>query len=124
VSLISCLGATINPILEKFTGHGFNVKDNSCDEVGIDGGVFLSVVGAVGIALAAIVLVWFLWMMIKVVVCFVLKMIRVIFGCCCRRGRTMKAPGRNCRILRDNFERNPKAYFRNLHSDRRNACLV
>ncbi|KAK7354934.1 hypothetical protein VNO80_14176 [Phaseolus coccineus] len=110
VSLVSCLGATINPILEKFTGQTFNVKDNSCDEVGIDGEMLLHVAGAVGVTVAAIVLVWFLW-----------KLIKVIFGCCCRRGRTMKAPGRNYRISRNSFERNPSAYFRNLRSDQRNA---
>ncbi|KAL9319407.1 hypothetical protein ACSQ67_015924 [Phaseolus vulgaris] len=107
VPLISCLGATINPTLEKYTGQTFDVKDNSCDEVGIDGEMLLHVAGAVGVALAAIVLVWFLW-----------KMIKVILGCCCcRGGRTMKAPGRNCRISRNSFERNPRAYFRNLRSD-------
>ncbi|WVY99018.1 hypothetical protein V8G54_031169 [Vigna mungo] len=119
VSLISCLGAKINPILEKFTGYTFNVKDNSCDEVGIDGEMWLRVAGAVGVALVAIVVVWILW-----------KMIMVIFGCfyrccccCCRRGRTMKAPGRNYRIFRDDFERNPRDYFRNLRNDQ-HACLV
>ncbi|KAG2403634.1 uncharacterized protein HKW66_Vig0189210 [Vigna angularis] len=64
VSLISCLGAKINPILEKFTGYTFNVKDNSCDEVGVDGEMWLRVAGAVGVALLAIVVVWILWKMI------------------------------------------------------------
>jgi len=50
--------------------------------------------------------------MIKVVVWFLWKMIKVIF----RTGKTMKAPGRSYRILRATFERNPAAYFRNLRS--------
>ncbi|KAB2053172.1 hypothetical protein ERO13_A12G159750v2 [Gossypium hirsutum] len=28
--------------------------------------------------------------------------------------KTMKAPGRNYRIFRDDFERDPSSYFRNL----------
>ncbi|CAI9096423.1 OLC1v1032570C1 [Oldenlandia corymbosa var. corymbosa] len=44
--------------------------------------------------------------------------------CCCgsrpRRGggynKMMKAPGRNCRMPRNVFESNPKAYFRNLRA--------
>ncbi|VVA21671.1 PREDICTED: CDL15_Pgr006381 [Prunus dulcis] len=32
-----------------------------------------------------------------------------------RRRKTMKAPGRSNRILRDDFQANPKAYFRDLH---------
>ena len=95
VSLISCLGATI-----KFTGHTFAV--------------------AGGVAVAAIVLVWFLSMSIPVVVCFPWKMIKVIvpflWKMIFRTGKTMKAPGRNYRILRATFERNPAAYFRNLRS--------
>jgi len=57
VSLISCLAATINPILEKFTGHKFNI--NSCDKE-----MLLLVADAVGVAVAAIVLVWFLSMVV------------------------------------------------------------
>ncbi|KAL9342759.1 hypothetical protein Peur_066084 [Populus x canadensis] len=44
--------------------------------------------------------------------------------CCCKclkkkrryGGRTMKAPGQDFRILRDDFEANPADYFRNLRS--------
>lgn len=43
--------------------------------------------------------------------------------CCCKclrkktfRGRTMKAPGQDFLILRDDFEANPSEYFRNLRS--------
>ncbi|KAK9276468.1 hypothetical protein L1049_006001 [Liquidambar formosana] len=38
--------------------------------------------------------------------------------CCCCKGRTrmMKAPGRDCQIPRHVFERDPKGYFRGLHS--------
>ncbi|ONI07893.1 hypothetical protein PRUPE_5G145500 [Prunus persica] len=32
-----------------------------------------------------------------------------------RRRKTMKAPGRGDRILRNDFQANPKAYFRDLH---------
>lgn len=35
----------------------------------------------------------------------------------------MKAPGRDYYILRDDFERNPRDYFRNLRNDQ-HACLV
>ncbi|QCE05082.1 hypothetical protein DEO72_LG9g82 [Vigna unguiculata] len=120
VSLISCLGAKINPILEKFTGYTFNVKDNSCDEVGIDGETWLRVAGAVGVAVVAILVVWFLWKMIMLIFrCFY----RCYCRCCRRRRKTMTAPGRNCRIFRDNFERNPRDYFRNLRNDQ-HACLV
>ncbi|CAI0390522.1 unnamed protein product, partial [Linum tenue] len=31
-------------------------------------------------------------------------------------GKTMKAPGRDARILRDDFERNPSGYFRDLRN--------
>ncbi|KAK1273196.1 hypothetical protein QJS04_geneDACA023303 [Acorus gramineus] len=31
------------------------------------------------------------------------------------KGKTMKAPGRDYRISRRSFEKNPKGYFRNLH---------
>ncbi|CAJ1967112.1 unnamed protein product [Sphenostylis stenocarpa] len=97
-------------MLEKLTGYTFNVKDDSCDETGIDGKMLVQICGAVGgavgVALVAIALIWVIW-----------KMIGVIFRCCCGRRRTMKAPGRNRRILRADFERNPAAYFRNLHND-------
>ncbi|XP_047149441.1 uncharacterized protein LOC124821576 [Vigna umbellata] len=116
VSLISCLGSKINPILEKITGYTFNVKDNSCDEAGMDGEMWLLVAVAVVVALMVIVVVWFLWEMIVVI-------FRCFYPCCCRSGRTMKAPGRDCYILRDDFERNPRDYFRKLRSDQ-HACLV
>ncbi|OIT36865.1 hypothetical protein A4A49_36404 [Nicotiana attenuata] len=45
------------------------------------------------------------------------------YCCCCRRrrgggrwGKTMKAPGRNCRMPRNTFESDPRSYFRNLRA--------
>jgi hypothetical protein len=44
--------------------------------------------------------------------------ILLLFGSCCgclsKRVKTMKAPGRNLRIPRRNFEASPSAYFRGL----------
>ena len=85
---------------------------------------------AVGVALAAIAVVWLLWKLISGVVWLLWKLIsgvalwlgkviRKIFCCCCKRGRTMKAPGRNIRIYRNVFERSPRNYFRILRSDQR-----
>ncbi|KAL5136401.1 hypothetical protein HKD37_10G026958 [Glycine soja] len=63
--------------------------------------------------------VWLLWKLISGVVLWLGKVIRKIFCCCCKRGRTMKAPGRNIRIYRNVFERSPRNYFRILRSDQR-----
>lgn len=51
---------------------------------------------------------------LTVVICFC----RCCYKCCCRgrRVRTMKAPGRNCRMPRGVFESDPKGYFRNLRA--------
>lgn len=44
------------------------------------------------------------------------------YKCCCSscrgrgRVRTMKAPGRNCRMPRSAFESNPRSYFQNLRA--------
>ena len=41
----------------------------------------------------------------------------LLWKLCCSRsseGKTMKAPGRDSRIFRSDFERNPRGYFRNL----------
>ncbi|TKY53737.1 hypothetical protein E2542_SST25279 [Spatholobus suberectus] len=101
VSLASCLVIKINPILERFTGHKFNVDTNSCvEEITIDGEMLLRVAGVIGLVVAAFVVVRWLC--------------KVIFRCCCKRRKTMKAPGRNYRILRNDFERDPADYFRNL----------
>ncbi|KAL2570382.1 hypothetical protein AAZV13_18G182100 [Glycine max] len=61
-----------------------------------------------------------LWNVISIFVLGLWNVIRKIFCCCCERGKTMKAPGRNIRIYRDDFERSPKNYFRNLRRDQRN----
>jgi len=142
MSLISCLAAKINQILEKFTGHQFNVKTDACDEISLGGEWLLYVAIAVVVALAAIPVVWLLWKVVFGVVWLLWKLIsgvvlllwnvistfvlglwnvmRKIFCCCCERGKTMKAPGRKIRIYRDDFERSPKNYFRNLRRDQRN----
>ncbi|NP_001235379.1 uncharacterized protein LOC100526876 [Glycine max] len=142
MSLISCLAAKINQILEKFTGHQFNVKTDACDEISLGGEWLLYVAIAVVVALAAIPVVWLLWKVVFGVVWLLWKLIsgvvlllwnvistfvlglwnvmRKIFCCCCERGKTMKAPGRKIRIYRDEFERSPKNYFRNLRRDQRN----
>lgn len=53
----------------------------------------------------------------------VLLMLICCFKCCCkcccggrRSVRMMKAPGRNARMPRNVFERNPRSYFQNLRS--------
>jgi len=86
VSLISCLAATINPILEKFTGHKFNI--NSCDKE-----MLLLVADAVGVAVAAIVLVWFLSMVV-----FSGRWLRWLFGFFGRWLRWFSELGRQWRL--------------------------
>ncbi|KAK7393694.1 hypothetical protein VNO78_22257 [Psophocarpus tetragonolobus] len=97
--------------------------------------LLLSIAGGVGVAVAAIIVVPLLWKMVsgvvwlfwnvisrvvslpwKAISCgfgFVWKVIRMIFGSG-KGGKTMKAPGRDYRMLRKDFETNPKGYFRNL----------
>uniref|UniRef100_A0A7N0UJ52 Uncharacterized protein n=1 Tax=Kalanchoe fedtschenkoi TaxID=63787 RepID=A0A7N0UJ52_KALFE len=44
------------------------------------------------------------------------------YRCCCRRrrgGRMMKAPGQDFRMLRDDFERSPRTYFRDLRGKKK-----
>lgn len=112
----------------------------------INGDLLLRVAGAVGVAVAAIVVVrllwtmisavgWLLWTVISPVVRFLWKVIspvvslpwkvisggvrllwkviKAIFGGG-KGGKTMKAPGRNYRMFRKDFELNPANYFRNL----------
>ncbi|TKY53734.1 hypothetical protein E2542_SST25276 [Spatholobus suberectus] len=98
VSQTSCLATKINPIVQSFTGHKFIVKTNTFVEkiTKMDEGKLLRVVGAIGLGAAAIVVV------------------RLLFRGSGKGGKTMKAPGRNFRILRNDFERNPAKYFRGL----------
>ncbi|TKY53735.1 hypothetical protein E2542_SST25277 [Spatholobus suberectus] len=133
VSLASCLAIKINPRLERFAEHKFNIDTNTCvEEITIGGEMLLRVAGDIGLVVAAIVVVCLLWKVIFGVVCLLWKVIsgvvhwlwKVISGVvrwlwkvisrCCKRGKTMKAPGRDYRILRNDFERNPADYFRNL----------
>ncbi|KAH1227088.1 hypothetical protein GmHk_10G027417 [Glycine max] len=94
----------------------------------INGDLLLRVAGAVGVAVAAIVVVRLLWTMISAVISPVVslpwkvisggvrllwKVIKAIFGGG-KGGKTMKAPGRNYRMFRKDFELNPANYFRNL----------
>ena len=75
MSLISCLAAKINQILEKFTGHQFNVKTDACDEISLGGEWLLYVAIAVVVALAAIPVVWLLWKVVFGVVWLLWKLI-------------------------------------------------
>ncbi|KAG6739053.1 hypothetical protein POTOM_058692 [Populus tomentosa] len=64
------------------------------------------------------VLQWFRKENVRIIVAVVV--IALLF-CGCRggpakSGKTMKAPGRNSRIPRSNFEASPSAYFRNLRN--------
>lgn len=60
----------------------------------------------------------------KVTAVVAVAVIGLLMICCCCKclkkkrygGRTMKAPGQDFRILRDDFEANPADYFRNLRS--------
>jgi hypothetical protein len=62
------------------------------------------------------VLRWFKKENVPIMVAVVV--IVLLFGGCCggaaKSVKTMKAPGRNYRMPRSNFEANPSAYFRDL----------
>ena len=66
------------------------------------------------------VLQWFRKENVPIIVTVVVVVIALLFrgrrGGPAKSGKTMKAPGRNSRIPRSNFEASPSAYFRNLRN--------
>ena len=64
------------------------------------------------------VLRWFKKEKVPIMVAVVVVVILLLFRGCCggsaKSVKTMKAPGRNSRIPRRNFEASPSAYFRGL----------
>ncbi|RDY12373.1 hypothetical protein CR513_02854, partial [Mucuna pruriens] len=106
MSLINCLASKIIPIVERLTGHKFDIKTNTCHvEISIDKEKLLQVAGVAVAAIAAVIGL----LCICKVTC---RCCKVIFRCCRGRGKTMKAPGRDYRIYRNDFERDPANYFR------------
>ncbi|KAL1551160.1 hypothetical protein AAHA92_19038 [Salvia divinorum] len=60
------------------------------------------------------------WIIAAVALTVLFYFCRCCCRCCCggggRRVRMMKAPGRNCTMPRNDFESNPRRYFRNLRA--------